>query len=47
MVALTKIEIFDELTKLGIYTPSELRALFREYKHYFSHGYVEIISPHE
>ena len=47
MVELTKIEIFDELTKLGIFTPSELRALLREYKHYFSHDYVKIISTHE
>ncbi len=47
MVELTKNEIFDELTKLGVFTPSELRALLREYTNYFSHDYVNIISAHE
>jgi hypothetical protein len=47
MLALTKNEILDELTKFGIYTPSELRLLLMEYRKYYSHDYFQIISPHE
>ncbi len=35
MVALTKKEILDELRKLGIESPAELRAFLKEYKAYY------------
>ena len=47
MVALTRNEIFDELMKLGIATPSELRTLLKEYLRYYADDYPEITSSHE
>lgn len=47
MVALTRNEIFNELMKLGIVAPSELRALLREYLRYYSDDYPQITSSHE
>lgn len=36
MVALTNIEILDELKKLGICSPAELTSYCCEYENYFS-----------
>ncbi len=36
MVALTSIEILDELKKLGICTPAELTSYCSDYEDYFS-----------
>ncbi len=41
MLALTKNEILSELEKIGITTPTEVKAFLRDYNNYFS-----IVYPH-
>jgi len=42
MVALTSCEILDELSKLGIKTPSELIEFLEEYADYYMHTDIQL-----